>query len=473
MKNFILILPFFIQSIQALEVSDKSELLKIVTETILKNQKIENTGIGISVFNKNELILEKGFGLRDRENNLAVDEHTLFAIGSTTKAFTSLGIKLLENRNQLKLNDLVTIHLPDFKLSNEFITQNATIEDLLTHRIGLPRHDLMWLFTDFSREENFKRMQYLDFPIDAEKKFRNEFHYNNFFYMTAGKIIEAKTALTYEQFIQNEILEKLSMNETFLTIPQKTANLAKPYYLEKSVPHKNIDDMAPAGSIYSSAHDMSKWIQSFLKQTWENQDDLFKARIGLDNEKPNLDYGYGLAWMTNTTNDQFHWYFHDGAIYGFSALVLFSPELDLGIVVLVNQNGASIGNEIVSSILKYAIANKTQSNKSLTFLDLKLINLDTISPMKNTKNIRTDLISSFEHPAYGKIDLVQNDNTEFLSYYGETWELLKKDSYDYFNYVITLPVGGESYPDFPIKIETSTIEIPFQSEVNPIKFMIQ
>lgn len=473
MKTIILILSFLAQSVFALEISDKSELLKIVSETILKNQKIKNTGIGISILNKNEVILETGFGFRDQENKLPVDEHTLFAIGSTTKAFTSLGIKILENQKKLKLDDLVINHLFDFKLSNEFITQNATIEDLLTHRIGLPRHDLMWLLTDFSREENFKRMQYLDFPSDAEKKFRKEFHYNNFFYMTAGKIIEAKTAISYEQFIQNEILEKLSMNETFLTIPQAAGNLAKPYYLEKSVPHKNIDDMAPAGSIYSSAHDMSKWIQSFLKETWENQDDLFKARIGLDNEKPNLDYGYGLAWMTNTTNDQFHWYFHDGAIYGFSALVLFSPELDLGVVVLVNQNGASIGNEIVSSILKYAISQKTQSNKSLKLLDLKIKNLDTITPMKNTKNTKTNLISSFEHPAYGKIDLVQNENKQFLSYYSETWELQKKDSYDYFNYVITLPVGGESYPDFPIKINPSSIEIPFQSGVDPIKFLLQ
>ncbi len=473
MKKLILLLSLFAQSSFALEVSEKDNLLKLINETILKNQKIENTGIGISVFNKNEIILETGFGLRDREKNLDVDEHTLFAIGSTTKAFTSLGIKILENRNLLNLNDSVLDHLTDFKLSNELITKNANIEDLLTHRIGLPRHDLMWLFTDFSREENFKRMQYLDFPKDAELKFRKEFHYNNFFYMVAGKIIEAKSNTTYENFIQKEILNKLSMNETFLTIPSNQANLAEPYYLDKKVPHKNIDDMAPAGSIYSSAHDMTKWIQSFLKKSWENQDDLFKARIGLDNEHPSLDYGYGLAWMTNTMNDQYHWYFHDGAIYGFSALVLFSPELDLGVVILVNQNGASIGNSIVSSILKYAIQNKTQSNKALKFFDFKLKTLDHAFPLTIKENAPNEMTSSFEHPAYGKINLVQSIDKNYLSYYGNIFELTKKDSYDYYNYVFTLPVGGESYPDFPIKIENTSIEIPFQNEVDPIKFFLK
>ena len=215
---FLVVWLFSSYSIQAMEV-ENHELESLVQDILKKYEQTPQSGLSLSIFTKNRIVHMKGYGLRNRELNKPVTPQTLFAIGSTTKAFTALGLKLLENKGELHLSDKVKKHLPQFKLSNEMITNEATIEDLLSHRIGLPRHDLMWLLSDFSREENIRRLGYLGFGEKAEENFRKIFSYNNFLITAAGLIIEEKAKVSYENYIQTHILNKLGMTSTYLTVP--------------------------------------------------------------------------------------------------------------------------------------------------------------------------------------------------------------------------------------------------------------
>lgn len=455
----------------AITVEDTDAIEGIVNQVILKNQPVENTGIGISIFSSKKIILQKGYGHRDQEKKQIVDAHTAFAIGSTTKAFTSLGLKLLENNHQLKITDRVLDHLKDFKISNQMITENATIEDLLSHRIGMPRHDLMTLLTNFSRNENFRRMQYLTFPDNASENFRKTFAYNNLLFLTAGKVIEEVSGDSYENYIQKNILDTLVMKETFLNIPTNYSNLAQPYYKNTRTEHADISDIAPAGSIYSSASDMTKWIQSFMNKEWEGQADFFKTRIGLDNKSPDLKYGYGLGWMINSVNPKASWAFHGGNIFGFSAFVLFSQELDLGMVVLVNQDSDNLGNLLAAELIKYELS-KVPVEKSYTKKKpfIKFENLDSSLKINKATFELSDRseFKTFENPGYGIMKTYKQGGVLFAEYYGNIWEL-KNIEDDTFNFVTNLTVGGDRF-EFPFKIDEEKILAPFQDGVPFIDF---
>ena len=476
MKNIVFKIIFLLLIASTQSFALDSESLKLIIEKSIKtHEKTPATGVAVSVFNDQSVIYQSGFGKKNREENLPVSTKTLFAIGSTTKAFTTLDLKILENNNLLHFTDKVQLHLPDFKLSNQSITEQATIEDLLSHRIGLPRHDLLWYLTPFSRNELFNRLQYLDFPANAEANFRKTFQYNNLLLMTAGLIVEEKTNLSWEDFTQKNILDILNMKSTYFGIPKNNTNLdlATPYYLEEKLDHKDISQVGPAGSIYSNAEDMTKWIQSFLQKKWPGQEDFFKARIPLINgNEGSLDYAYGLTWMINTENKKYSWYFHNGAIDGFSTMVLFSKELNLGIVVMVNQDSSSLPNDLITDVLLASLKeqenNKSPNSIAINSAHSKIKNISLFNSEKNylhlkSNNLIGDNTKTLHHPGYGEISILEKDGAYFVSYYDAKWELKTYDK-DSFNYL------GTGTFDIPFKLDNDSIEVPFEPQVSNIHF---
>ena len=104
----------------------------------------------------------RGFGLRDVEAELPVTPETLFAIGSATKAFTATVLATLADEGKLDWDEPVRTYLPDFRLYDEFASERVTPRDLVTHRSGLPRHDLVWYGSPLSREELYHRLRWLE-----------------------------------------------------------------------------------------------------------------------------------------------------------------------------------------------------------------------------------------------------------------------------------------------------------------------
>jgi CubicO group peptidase (beta-lactamase class C family) len=149
---------------------------------VLKDWKVP--GIAVAVVQRDEVILLKGYGYRDTENKLPVTANTLFPIGSITKSFTVTTLGMEMDDGKVDWDKPIRNYLPSFKMYNPELSEQMTIRDLLTHRSGLPRHDLVWYSSEFPREDLIRRLQYLE----PNKPLRSTFEYNNLMFMTAGYI---------------------------------------------------------------------------------------------------------------------------------------------------------------------------------------------------------------------------------------------------------------------------------------------
>src|ERR1700733_11036066 len=158
-------------------------------------------GFAIAIVQDGKVILSKGYGLRDVKKNLPVTEKTLFAIGSSTKSFTVTSLGVLVDQGKLDWDKPVRQYLPDFQLMDETVTERMTPRDLVTHRSGLPRHDLMWYAAPFTREEIYNRLRYLE----PSKDFRASFQYQNLMFMTAGYLAGRVAGSSWESVVKSRI----------------------------------------------------------------------------------------------------------------------------------------------------------------------------------------------------------------------------------------------------------------------------
>lgn len=217
-------------------------------------------GLSIAVVKDGEVIMMEGYGHRDIDQRLPVTPNTLFAIGSTTKAFTALAAGILADEGTLDLDTPVKEYLPQFKMYDSFASERMSVRDMLCHRSGLPRHELMWYNSPLNREEIIERLQYLEPNVD----FRTKWQYQNMMYMVAGYIIGHVCDSSWEEVVQNRIFTPLGMTSSQFSVEttQLQDDYALPYVVpedkHKSVPFRNIDAMGPAGSINSNVKDMAQ-----------------------------------------------------------------------------------------------------------------------------------------------------------------------------------------------------------------------
>lgn len=118
-------------------------------------------GVAVAVVNNGELVVSEGFGLRNVEQDLPVTSRTLFAVGSCTKAFTTMGLGLLADEGKLDWDAPVKTYLPTFALRDPVASDRITPRDLVCHRSGPPRHDLAWYGSPLPRREIVDRLRHL------------------------------------------------------------------------------------------------------------------------------------------------------------------------------------------------------------------------------------------------------------------------------------------------------------------------
>ncbi|MEO0303883.1 MAG: serine hydrolase domain-containing protein, partial [candidate division WOR-3 bacterium] len=187
-------------------------------------------GLSIGIVYRDSLIYAKGYGYSDYEKKKEVTENTLFAIGSCTKSFTATAISMLVQEGKIDFDRPLKDYLPDFQLYDEISERVATPLDILTHRIGLPRHDFMWYGSDFSREDIYRRLKYLK----PNCSIRTKFQYQNHMYLVAGYLVEKVSGESWENFVKEKILKPLKMEKTnFSTeVMRKEDDFAYPYYFD-------------------------------------------------------------------------------------------------------------------------------------------------------------------------------------------------------------------------------------------------
>jgi CubicO group peptidase (beta-lactamase class C family) len=313
-------------------------------------------GLAVSVVKDGKLVYAKGFGERVLGSGEPVDENTLFAIGSNTKAFTAAGIGILVDEKKMGWDDRVTQHLPWFELYDPWVTREITVRDLLSHRSGLGRRgDANWYATDFDREEIVRRVRFLE----PDSSFRSQAGYQNTMFLTAGEVTEAVAGVSWDEWMKSRILSPLGMTRSRTSVRELSGmdNVAEPHQCLDGevvpVPHRNIDNVAPAGSILSSVSDMSRWMLLMLNEGELDGKRILSKETVAEVWSPNVIYPmspeskalypsthfstYGLGWGLRDYRGRFV-ATHTGGIDGMLSQILVVPEEELGIVVLTNTS---------------------------------------------------------------------------------------------------------------------------------------
>jgi len=313
-------------------------------------------GMSVAIVNKDSVIWTGSYGVTDINSRETVDKHTLFAVASNTKAFTAAALAMLVDDGLINWDDKVVKFLPWFKLYDPYVTQNMTIRDLLTHRSGLATFsgDLIWYGSTYSREEVIRKAAHLKPSFG----FREQFGYSNILYMAAGEIIPAVTGYSWEEYINNRLLRPLRMNRSVLSVSELEGleNVARPHTYVKNkataIPWLDWDNMGPAGSLISSAHDMSNWLIMNLNNGIFNNDTLIlKQRIfemqsantvlpvspSFSKRFPSTHFrAYGLGWsLMNYLGHKI--VMHNGGYDGMISQTVLIPESGFGFVILTNS----------------------------------------------------------------------------------------------------------------------------------------
>ncbi len=315
-------------------------------------------GGGLAVVRNGEVVLAEGFGHRDLEQDLAMTADSLFAIGSTTKAFTATVLGMLSDEGSVEWDQPLRAYLPGFRLHDPVATELITPRDLVTHRSGLPRHDLLWYNNNQgTRSDVVTRLAHLA----PSAGLREKFQYNNLMFLTAGHLIEQLTGGTWEEAVRARILEPLGMKRTTFTVAdsQQDPDHALPYreddddQLER-IPFRPIQLIGPAGALNSSVHEMSRWLLFNLSGGMAGGERLINATTLADVHSPHMTTGaapdrpeisqptYGLGWMIDTYRGHRRVH-HGGGIDGFSTSVMLFPDDDLGLVAFTNRGSGLPG----------------------------------------------------------------------------------------------------------------------------------
>jgi CubicO group peptidase (beta-lactamase class C family) len=312
-------------------------------------------GLALVIVKDDEIMLSKGYGVREMNKPEPVDEHTLFAIGSNTKAFTATAMGLLVQEGKLTWDDPVTKYLPDFQLYDSHATQLITIRDLLCHRSGLGTWagDVL-LLSSYPTEEVVRRVRH----IPPDYGFRAGYGYSNLMFITAGLIIEKMSGMSWDDFIRQHIFEPLGMTDS-VTNPHyfgNRTNIATPHEDVKgklqTVIYREDAHVGAAGSICASVADIALWLRMQLNQGSLNGKQIVDASIIAETHTPHTPIplkaierklfpsrhfsAYGLGWFLSDTHGRFI-IRHTGGVDGMLSSTVVIPEERLGIAVFTNK----------------------------------------------------------------------------------------------------------------------------------------
>jgi len=326
-------------------------------------------GLAIAVVKNGEVVFAKGYGVRRLGAAAAVDDRTLFAVGSTTKAMTAAAIAMLVDEGKLRWDDRVIDHLPWFALADPYVTREVRLRDLLTHRAGVPNTDLLWYEQPTPGREIIARLR--DVPL--ESSFRSHFTYQNVMYAAAGEVVAAVSGVPWSEFVRTRIFTPLGMAGTIPTAAtlEAQSNVAAPHFEVDGtitvIRNASVDGVAPAGAVWSSVRDMAEWLRMLLAggTTRTGQRLLSAKAIGelfAPQTMVGADAFYPTARLTrpNWTTYGLGWFqadyggekvdFHTGSIDGMVAIAGLLRDHGLGVYVLANLDHAELRHALMYTV---------------------------------------------------------------------------------------------------------------------------
>jgi CubicO group peptidase (beta-lactamase class C family) len=321
-------------------------------------QKWEVPGLAIAVVKDGEVVLARGYGAGEIGKDQKVTPDTVFTIASCTKSFVAACVGMLVEEGKLRWDDPVVQHLPDFELADPYLTKQLTLRDLLTHRTGLRRADLLGDGAGFDSREVLRRLKHLE----AMAELRTQYIYNNHMYTVLGEVVSRVAGKPWEQFAAERIYRPLAMNSTTSDIKQVATDRLAPRHWRSDEGIVARPRPRAGGGIYSTARDMAQWLKLQLGEgAFEGRRILKPETIRemhalhfsvpiRSRPKGNIYaaqfHGCGLGWFVQDYRGR-KIVLHGGA---WGAMVAMMPEEKLGVVVLSN-----LDLESIAGILMYDV----------------------------------------------------------------------------------------------------------------------
>ena len=405
-------------------------------------------GMAVGVVKDGKTVYLRGHGLRELGKPGKIDPDTMFKIASNSKAFTSASLAILVDEGLVEWNGAVSDYIPEFRVSDPWVTAHLSVTDLLAHRSGLVPHagDLM-LWPDpngFTRQDVIQGLRY--FPLVSD--FRDSYNYDNVLYIVAGEIIPRVTGRGWESFVQERIMQPLGMDRCFAgAIPaSEMQNLAAPHgwidgelsVIERSRIHGGAAVYAAAGGIVCSASSMVKWVSMQLgRGTAPDGTTVFSAARSSEMWHPenswrvsqrNFEWhrthfnGYGLGWRLSDVHG-YKEVSHTGSLAGMRAWTLMIPEIGLGIVVLSNGSNSAARNAVMQTI-KYAYLPVESRDWIDTYLAMQAAAEEVKEAPATERPSRTvveprplgEYAGAYSDPWFGDVTVRVNDGVlEFIS----------------------------------------------------------
>lgn len=470
--------------------------LDAVIEQALKDQKVPGAAVGVVVADK--VVLLEGYGSRDVEKSLPMTPDTLMPIASVTKQFTAASLGTLVRQGKLDWDKPIRDYLPEFRLHDDYATLHATPRDLVTHRIGLPRHDRLWFGSPLARDAIYDKLRYLEFSRDI----RTRFQYNNLMFMTAGLLGGRMAGSTWEELVRRSLFEPLAMRRSNFSLVDlaKDPDHAQGYQLDEkrqliTDEFESAEAMGPAGSINSTARDLANYLRMMLAGgTFEGRRVLLEADVQAMMQPqtpigpspfPELGFAsYGMG-LTVESYRGYETAQHGGDMPGAAAFVVMVPKERIGVVVLTNRSGAPLRDglpyEILDRLLGLPSAEMIRRNAEMEagfFASEDAAKAEGATAQKKgtrPAHALSEYVGDYAHPGYGTATVALQGERLMLTYNAFTTPL------DHWHYeVFRAPEDSKNRLqrarvqfETDLEGEVSAVALPFEPNVQPIRFIRQ
>ena len=377
-------------------------------------------GLALGIVKDGQVIHQQGYGLRDVERKLPVTASSVFAYGSITKSLTVLLLHSLAAEGKLNWDAPVRDQLPGFKLSDPVASERATLRDLVSHRTGMPRHDLVWVVPQPPTSgELLARLRYL--PASAD--FRTTYQYNNLMFMTAGLLGAHVAGSTWDQAVRRRVLEPLGLSGIAATYAEasRKPELAQPYALKNKAFDKlpvtpGLDVIAPAGSSAGTIAELTQYLLHQMNSGVRNGQPTLPAAFFETMRTPHTPMPatgtyspftapqhYGMGLFIGEYQGR-RMIYHTGTISGYHAMMWWLPQEKVGVTVLLNRV-----ERAVPHILCLSLADRLLGLKPTDWSAIYKQNQPPEpAPLKRVEGTRPShpleqYTGRFSHPGYGAV----------------------------------------------------------------------
>jgi CubicO group peptidase (beta-lactamase class C family) len=460
--------------------AQQTEFLDSVVTEGLKSFQVP--GLAVVVVRNDQVIYLKGVGVRKIGSSEPVTPDTIFALASVTKAFTATALGILVDEGKADWDDPVRKHLPWFRMADPLADRDVTLRDMLCHRTGLVRHDLLWYQAGWDVEETVRRMAFLE----PRSSFRATFRYNNLGYLAAGLATASAAKLPWHEFVQKRIFDPLAMKNSVFTRSQaeKTGHAATPHTrrgkdMIETIPwYPDDQQIRASGSIKSCVRDLVPYLRLQLAGGTCGATRVISSRSLAETHRPQIvtpiesahaqlagttQASYGLGWHILDYRGQLLLE-HGGSNDGSRARVMLFPRSKLGLALLTNIDEADV-LQAVGNIMADHLLELPKKEWQSYYLRHRRVGPSSSSLPTRVKGTKPSLelqayAGTYEEGAYGTVRVTYDEGKLRLAWSSFNVEL---EPYHYDTFVSTTP--GRLHE------ETATFSLGADGKVSELRFV--